>query len=49
MPPKRVAIIRFESVEKAVATFASPAYREARQVGDQYASFRIFVLESTEP
>ncbi|MBA4216633.1 MAG: DUF1330 domain-containing protein [Proteobacteria bacterium] len=49
VPPKRVAIIRFESVEKAVATFASPAYREARQVGDQYASFRIFVLESTEP
>lgn len=47
--PKRVAIIRFDSVEKATATFASPAYREARKIGDKYASFRIFVVEGVAP
>lgn len=47
--PKRVAIIRFDSVEKAKATFASDAYRDARKIGDKYATFRIFVLEGTAP
>jgi uncharacterized protein (DUF1330 family) len=45
--PKRVALVQFESVEMAVATFASQAYRDARRVGDQYAGFSIFVLESS--
>ena len=49
VPPKRVAIIRFDSVEKAVATFASAAYRDARKIGDRYASFRIFVVETPGP
>lgn len=48
-PPGRVAIIRFDTVEKATATFASDAYREARRVGDKYASFRIFILEGAAP
>ncbi|MGJ4993248.1 DUF1330 domain-containing protein [Bradyrhizobium sp. HKCCYLS3077] len=47
--PKRVAIIRFDSVEKAKATFASEAYREARKVGDKYAGFKIFVVEAPAP
>ena len=47
--PKRVAVVRFESVEKAVATLASQAYRDARKIGDQYADFRIFVLELSAP
>lgn len=47
--PKRVAIIQFESKEKAIDTFASPAYRDARKIGDKYASFRIFVVDSTVP
>lgn len=47
--PKRVAIIRFESVEKAKATFASDAYRDARKIGDKYASFRIFVVTGAAP
>lgn len=47
--PKRVAIIRFDTVEKATATFASDAYRDARKIGDKYASFRIFVLEGAAP
>lgn len=49
VPPKRVAIIQFESVQRAVDTFASQAYRDARKVGDLYASFRIFVLEMPTP
>lgn len=48
-PPKRVAIIRFDSVDIARATFASAAYREARTIGDKYASFRIFVVEAPAP
>lgn len=47
--PKRVAIIRFDSIEKATATFASDAYRQARSVGDKYASFRIFVVDGVAP
>lgn len=49
VPPKRVAILRFPSKEKALATFASTEYRDARKIGEKYASFRIFVLESSEP
>lgn len=44
-PPKRVVVLMFESVEKAKAAFASPAYRDARKIGDKYAKFRIFVTE----
>ncbi len=47
--PKRVAIIRFDSIDKAKATFASEAYRDARKIGDKYASFKIFVLEAPAP
>ena len=49
IPPKRVAILRFDSVDQAAATFASQAYRDARKIGDQYASFRIFIVQSTSP
>ncbi len=43
--PKRVAIIRFESVEKARAALNSPAYKEAKKAGDKYANFRIYAIE----
>ncbi len=44
--PKRVAILRFDSLEKANATFSSQAYRDARKIGEKYASFKIFVVEA---
>jgi uncharacterized protein (DUF1330 family) len=45
-PPKsRVAVIAFETIEKAQAAYASPAYREARTIGEKYAKFRIFAVE----
>jgi uncharacterized protein (DUF1330 family) len=47
--PKRVAVIRFESAQKALETLASQAYRDARKIGDQHASFRIYVVELASP
>jgi uncharacterized protein (DUF1330 family) len=40
--PNRVALIAFDSLDKAVATFGSAAYKDARKTGDKYAKFRIF-------
>jgi uncharacterized protein (DUF1330 family) len=45
-PPKpRIAIMVFESMEAAKAAFDSPAYQEAKKVGDKYAKFRIYAVE----
>lgn len=45
VPSKRVTIVQFESLEKAEAAFKSPAYKNARKAGDEYANFRIYALE----
>ncbi|WP_345946906.1 DUF1330 domain-containing protein [Bradyrhizobium sp. 197] len=48
-PPKgRALVAMFESLEKAQAAFASPAYREARKIGDKYAKFRIWAVEGVD-
>jgi uncharacterized protein (DUF1330 family) len=45
-PPKpRIAVMVFESMEKAQAAFNSPGYRAAKQVGDKYARFRVYIVE----
>jgi|tagenome__1003787_1003787.scaffolds.fasta_scaffold20807989_1 uncharacterized protein (DUF1330 family) len=45
-PPKtRIVLSMFETMEKAQAAYTSPAYLEARKVGDQYAKLRIFIVE----
>ena len=44
-PTKRIVIMKFESLEKAQATFNSPAYQEAKSAGDKYAKFRIYAVE----
>ncbi len=45
-PPKpRLAVMVFESMEKAQAAFNSPAYKEAKKVGDKYAKFRVYAVE----
>jgi uncharacterized protein (DUF1330 family) len=45
-PPKpRTVVIAFDSMEQAQATFASPAYRDGRKIGDKYAKFRIWATE----
>jgi uncharacterized protein (DUF1330 family) len=43
----RTIVIAFESLDKAVAAFASPEYKEARKVGDKYSTFRILAFEGT--
>ena len=48
-PPKRLAIMQFESLEKAEAAFKSKAYTDAKQIGDKYAKFRIYAIEGLAP
>ncbi len=48
-PPKRIAIMAFDSLEKAEATFRSNAYKDIKAIGDKYASFRIYAVEGVTP
>jgi uncharacterized protein (DUF1330 family) len=49
-PPKaRIVVSVFESMEKAQAAYTSPAYIEARKIGDKYAKLRIFAVEGVSP
>ncbi len=49
-PPKpRIAVMVFESMEKAHAAFGSAAYKEAKKVGDKYAKFRVYAVEGLSP
>jgi uncharacterized protein (DUF1330 family) len=47
-PKGRVVINSFETLEAAVAAYNSPAYKEARKIGDKYATWRIFATEATQ-
>ena len=44
-PKARIVLSVFESLEKAQAAYTSPAYLEARKIGDKYAKLRIFAVE----
>jgi len=44
-PPKLIAVMVFENMEKAQAAFGSAAYKEAKAVGDKYAKFRVYAVE----
>jgi uncharacterized protein (DUF1330 family) len=44
-PASRIVLSMFESIEKAQAAYTSPAYLEARKIGDQYGRLRIFAVE----
>ena len=48
-PPKRIAIMAFDNLEKAEAAFNSAAYKQAKAVGDKYATFRIYAVEGVTP
>jgi uncharacterized protein (DUF1330 family) len=49
-PPKpRIAIMVFDSMDKAVAAFNSPGYKEAKKEGDKYATFRVYAVEGMAP
>ena len=48
-PPKgRVVLVEFENIDKAKAAFTGAAYREARKIGDKYATFRIWAVEAPQ-
>ena len=48
-PPKRIVVMTFESLERAQAAFNSAAYKEAKAVGDKYATFRVYAVEGMAP
>ena len=44
-PPKgRIAVIQWDSVEKIKAWRNTAEYKEARKIGDKYATFRAFTV-----
>jgi uncharacterized protein (DUF1330 family) len=45
LPASRIVLSRFASLEQAQAAYTSPAYLEARKVGDRYGTLRIFAVE----
>lgn len=44
-PASRVVVSMFDSLDKARAAYTSPAYLEARKIGDRYGRLRIFAVE----
>lgn len=44
-PPKRIAILAFENLDKAQAALTSAAFKDARAVGQEHATFRTFAVE----
>lgn len=42
--PRRVAVIEYENLDKARASFRTEAYKTAKRTGGQYATFRIYAL-----
>ena len=49
-PPKsHIVLSVFETMEKAEAAYNSPAYLEARKIGEKYAKFRTFAVEGAAP
>ena len=43
--PKRIVINSFDNLDQAVAAYNSAAYKEARKIGNKYATFRIYAVE----
>ncbi|MGP0092988.1 MAG: DUF1330 domain-containing protein [Xanthobacteraceae bacterium] len=48
-PPKRVAVLVWDSIEKIQAWRDNPEYIELRKVGGKYAKFHSFSVEGVAP
>jgi uncharacterized protein (DUF1330 family) len=48
-PSARIVLSVFENLDKAQAAYTSPAYMEARKIGDKYAKLRTFAVEGVAP
>src|SRR6185312_15747445 len=46
--PKRVIILRWDSLDKLKAWHDSAAYKEARKIGDKYATFRTYAVDGAQ-
>ena len=47
-PPKgRVAIVQWDSLEQFQNWRNSPEYKKAKEVGEKYATFRVFIVKGT--
>jgi len=44
-PKSIVAINHFDSLDEALKAYNSEAYKEARKIGDKYATFRLYAVE----
>jgi uncharacterized protein (DUF1330 family) len=44
-PKSRVVINAFENMDEALKAYTSQAYKDAKVIGDKYATFRIYVVE----
>ena len=44
-PPKRIAVLQWESMEKVNAWYKSAEFKDNRKIGNKYAKFRIFAVE----
>ena len=48
-PPRRVALIAFEDLDRARASFRTEAFKELRKTGQKHATFRVYALEGVTP
>jgi uncharacterized protein (DUF1330 family) len=44
-PAGRIVVSKFDNLSEAEAAYSSPAYLEARKIGDKYGKLRIFAVE----
>lgn len=44
-PPPRVAIQKWDSMEKLMAWWNSKDYKDVRAIGNKYAKFRVFTVD----
>jgi uncharacterized protein (DUF1330 family) len=47
--PKRIVVLAFESMERAQAWYASPAYTASKALRDKAGDARIFIVEGLKP
>ena len=46
--PKFIAINQFDNLDEAIKAYNSLEYKEARKIGDKYATFRIYAAEGQQ-
>jgi uncharacterized protein (DUF1330 family) len=47
-PKSRIVINHFDNMDEALKAYKSDAYKDARKIGDKYATFRIYATEGAQ-